>query len=525
MKKRIFHYMRLLVLFTILTCMVLGVAFSGQLGTQIKDGLKTLRVTMINESGEVIFDNQTNSSDLDNHFDRPEVIAAIENGYGESERYSNTLGDTTYYYAVRLENGSVLRLALTTASVYKMLFRFIPVIAVCLLLAVLLALLLANRLTKRIIAPVNSIDLDNPEIGDYEELLPLAKKVEMQKKEIDLRVADLENRENTIRIITENMQEGLLLIDTGGTIILANQSALHILNESDALGKNIVYVCRDADYLAALKLCQDGNRSETTIERNGRIYNVFFNPAQSENGLSGTVILFIDATERNAAERHRKEFSANVSHELKTPLTTISALSEMIANGTAKPQDMQKFGEKISTQSQRLIHIIDDIIKLSEFDEGELAKEFSRFDLHELAASVISGINYKAVQRNIAVELQGSEPFYIVANRRMMDELLYNLVDNAIKYNHDGGKVFVLLSNENGFCKIAVSDTGIGIPKEQHMRVFERFYRVDKSRSKKTGGTGLGLSIVKHIVELHNGRIEIESNEESGTCIVCLIPE
>ena len=524
MNKRILRSMNLLVVFMVTVFAVLGLLVSRQFGTRVKEGLKTLRVTMISESGDVIFDNQADSSEMDNHMTRPEVIAALEHGSGESERYSATLRETTYYYAVRLNDGSILRLALTTDSVYANIYRLIPVVIICLLVSALLAFLVAKRLTKHITAPINSINLDDPDVGNYDELLPLVKRMEAQKQEIAAKVSELKNREDTLENITENMQEGLLLLDNTGTVITANRSALLILNTDEAQGKNIVEVCRDSDFIEKMRESGSGHRTESVLRREDRIYNAYFNPVHEAEGKAGTVILLMDATGQYAAERHRKEFSANVSHELKTPLTTISALSEMIADGTAKQQDVQRFGEKISVQSRRLINIIDDIIKLSEFDEGEMAKDFSRFDLHDLVKSVTAGLHEKAAQKNVTVEIQGEGPLLVHANRRMMDELLYNLLDNAIKYNHDGGAVKISLVQESKQYKITVRDTGIGIPDDHLDRVFERFYRVDKSRSKKTGGTGLGLSIVKHIAEFHRGSVRIESDVDAGTCVTCVFP-
>jgi len=279
--------------------------------------------------------------------------------------------------------------------------------------------------------------------------------------------------------------------------------------------RNILHICRDMEFQQGVKSCLSGTNAELTFARGGRIYNVFFSPG---------VILFFDITEKYDLEQQRRAFSANVSHELKTPLTTISALSEMIENGMAKEEDIQDFAGKISSQAKRLLAIIEDIIRLSEFDEGKTAKEYSSFDLYDLVASVAETLQAQADKKHVSIEITG-ERFAITANRQMIDELLYNLIDNAIKYNREGGTVSVALDREDGMCKIAVSDTGIGIPPEHRGRVFERFYRVDKSRSKATGGTGLGLSIVKHIAEHHGGRVELESAEGVGTTVVCYVVE
>lgn len=523
MKKRIFRYMNLLVFVTVLTFAVFGLLFSRNLGTEIQERLRTLRVTMISNSGAVTYDNQSDTNEMDNHLERPEVKYALKKGHGESERYSETLGETTYYYALRLKDNDVLRIALTTQGMQSILFKLLPFIILCLILAALFSFFLARHLTKRIIAPINEIDLGNPEIGNYEELLPFVKKIQTQKQELAVQVTDLEKREGTIKTITENMQEGLLLLDEAGKIMLANQSALEILAEPEATGKNIVLVCREPEFIEALKKVEIEQRAETTIKRHGRTYNVFFNTTK-ENETNGIVVLFIDVTEKFVAEKQRQEFSANVSHELKTPLTTISALAEMIEDGTAKPEDVAQFAHKINVQTERLNNIISDIIKLSEFDEGELTTEFTGFNLRDLVDDVIREQQVNADQREITIVVQSKENIIMTANRRMIAELLNNLISNAIKYNRLKGKVTVNLTELKDAVEISVTDAGIGISVENKNRIFERFYRVDKSRSKKTGGTGLGLSIVKHVVEFHHGNIQLESEEGSGTTINVIIP-
>ena len=524
MKKRVYRSIGLLIFITMLLLAALwGFAFAGQFSSQISAGLKTLRVTLIDEAGNVIFDNMADPAAMDNHLGRPEVAAALQNGFGESKRYSETLGEITRYYATRLSNGNILRLAITTHSAANFLYRFIPVFLLCLVLAACLAFFAARRLTRRITAPINDINLDAPELTEYEELLPLMKKIAEQKREIARQIAALQNRADTIEAITDSMKEGLLLIDSTGIVLTANKSALDIFSEADMAQKNILHICRDMEFQQGVKACLSGANAEIAFMRGGRVYNVFFSPVCSGEEISGGVILFFDITEKHTAEKQRRAFSANVSHELNTPLTTISALSEMIENGMAKEGDVKAFAEKISGQTKRLLNIIEDIIRLSEFDEGKINREYSNFDLHELAESVSDALQTKADEKCVSVSITG-EHVQMTANRQMIDELLYNLIDNAIKYNRENGTVTIMLSKEDGFCKIAVSDTGIGISKEHQGRVFERFYRVDKSRSKKTGGTGLGLSIVKHIAEHHGGRIRLQSEPGQGTRIEVSLP-
>ncbi len=522
MNKRIFRSMCLLVLLTVLFFAALwGAIFSRQFETQARDGLKNLRVSVMDEVGTVFFDNRTDPALLDNHLNRPEVLDAVQNGSGESERFSATLRETTYYYAVRLANGNILRLALTTDSVAALLSRFIPVVMLCLTLAAAFAFAVARRLTRGIVAPINSMNLDDPKIVEYEELLPFLKKIETQKKELLFQHWELENRSATIAAITKNMREGLLLLDEEGTVLLANQSVAHILGAREIVGKKVIELCRDLDFLEQVKNCLSGKEAESILPTGSSIYSVFYSPVYDGDTVSGGVVLLIDITQKYAAQEQRKEFSANVSHELKTPLTTIAALSEMMADGTAKEKDIRSFADKIHRQAKRLIGIIGDIIKLSEFDEGGAVREFTSFDLYEVAETVFSGLSEAAAERGVSVGLQGDCPCYLTGNLRMLDELLYNLVDNAIKYNRPGGSAVVTLSRQGEEVAVTVTDTGIGIAREQLDRIFERFYRVDKSRSKKTGGTGLGLSIVKHIVEYHGGRVEVQSREGEGTTFTC----
>ena len=521
MKKRVYRSMCLLAVTTMLLLALLwGFAFAGQFSSQLTAGLRTLRVTIIDKAGNVTFDNMADPAAMGNHLDRPEVAEALQNGFGESRRYSETLGEVTRYYATRLANGGVLRLALTTRSETNFLTRFIPIFLICLLLAAFFALIAARRLTRSITAPINHIDLDTPELMEYEELLPLMKKIAAQKREIAAQISALQHRADTIEAITAGMKEGLLLIEGTGAVLAANRSALDIFGGTDLTHQNILHVCRDMEFQRGVKACLSGESAALAFSRDNRAYHVLTSPVQSGGG----VILFFDVTERQEAEKQRRRFSANVSHELKTPLTTISALSEMIENGMAKDADVPAFAEKISKQAKRLLNIIEDIIRLSEFDEGKITREDTTFDLYELAQSVMEALQAQADEKHVTVSITDERP-QITANRQMIDELLYNLMDNAIKYNKENGSVEVALHHEDGFCKITVSDTGIGIPEKHQGRVFERFYRVDKSRSKQTGGTGLGLSIVKHIAEHNGGRVELESVPGEGTAVVCYIAE
>lgn len=488
----------------------------------ISDGQTTARITIIAQDGTVLLDNKLQASALENHKDREEFKQALLAGSGESIRYSTTFGSAMYYYAVKLSDGNVLRISKTIQSIVEIFTAVIPAVVILTLLILLLANGIARRLTNNIMKNINTIDFESDDEPVYDELAPYMGKIRQQKSEISRQLLALENRADTIKAITENMKEGLILIDKNGVILSANISALEIFNETDIVNKNILHISRNMDLLQKMRRCLSGENSEMQYHWHGKIYTIYLNPVYYSGAINGAIILFLDATESYKAEKQRREFSANVSHELKTPLTTISALSEMIGNGMAKQEDITDFAVKISQQAQRLINIIDDIIRLSEFDEGMMRKEFISFDVYALACSVKAALQEEADKKQVHLEVQGVQLF-LNANRRMMDELLYNLMDNAIKYNKLGGKVTVTVSAADGFCILSVADTGIGIPKQHLERVFERFYRVDQSRSQRTGGTGLGLSIVKHVAEYHKGRVEIKSMENTGTTITCFI--
>jgi two-component system phosphate regulon sensor histidine kinase PhoR len=499
-------------------------AYYGALSaTVFSGGGDSARVTLISNDGTVFFDNKVNAATLENHAGREEFIKAIDTGSGEATRYSTTLGSVTYYYAVRLDDGNVLRVSKQMSSIIGVFTSVLPAVILVTALILLLANFAARKLTAKIVMPLTAIDFEGGNTAVYDELLPYVHKIDEQKREIRSQITALKNRADTINAITENMKEGLILVDKTGVVLSANKSIAEIFRLDETVGKNILHICRDMAFQEALKSCLTGTSADIPFERGNKIYTVYMNPAYSGGEINGAIILFFDTTEKHKGEKQRREFSANVSHELKTPLTTISALSEMIGNGMAKPEDITGFALKISDQAKRLINIIDDIIKLSEFDEGEVPRDFAPFDVYELAASVVTALQERADEKQVQLHLLG-EKTVVSGNKRMIDELLYNLIENGIKYNKPGGEVAVSISSGGGFCRISVADTGIGISQELQQRVFERFYRVDKSRSKRTGGTGLGLSIVKHIVEYHKGRIELESREGVGTKINCYIP-
>jgi two-component system phosphate regulon sensor histidine kinase PhoR len=502
----------------------LSAVFSGRLETQIKESLKTLRLSYIDPTGKVIFDNFADPGSLDSHKDREEIIDAARKGTGSVSRFSETLGKVTHYYAVALPGGNILRLAVTADLIDKMAWSFFPALVGCLLPAVFVSFVLSRWLTGKIVGKIDRIDIEAEETDTYDEFLPFLRKIAAQKKEIAEHFAALETKTAILRTVTDNMREGLLIVDRKSTVVMANKSVAGLFGDPCPPGKNIIQLCRDTGFLERLKTCLAGQETQTVLRRGRKTYSVFCNPIREGENKGGAAVLFIDTTEWHAAQEQRKEFSANVSHELKTPLTTISALAEMIADRTAKEEDARVFAQKIHAQAKRLINIIEDIIMIAEFDEGAATGECAAFDLRAVAEEAAAGLKEKAAGRSVSINIKDGPPFYIAANRNMLDRLFYNLIDNAVKYNREGGRVDIELSDENEFCLITVADTGIGIPARHIGHIFERFYRADKSRSKKTGGAGLGLAIVKHIAEAHQGKIDIDSVENEGTRITCFIP-
>ena len=485
------------------------------------------RITIISADGRASSDSHIWADLSVNRSDRTEFIQAVNYGSGEAIRASATLGADTFYYAIRLDNGNVLRLSRTLYSLGEVFTSTIPIFAIIAVVILAIAYFIAYRLTRIIIKPLTEIDFDKstPSESLYEELWPYMKKIDHQKAEIANQFATLRSRAETIDAIIANMREGFVMLDEKGLVLAINKSALDIFGVSkkhDVIQTNMGHIYRDHEFMQGVKKCLSGEHLEINFSRNNKYYNAFLSPVVNDGVSKGAIVFFLDTTEQFKADRQRKEFTANVSHELKTPLTTISAMAELMSNGMAKTEDVAEFSQKISSHTKRLINIIDDIIRLSEFDESKVEKEFTIFDIYELAETVIASLQGKAHEKSVTVELTG-QPLQIKANNRLLDELIYNLLDNGIKYNKDGGNVVIDISKENDKCKISVTDTGIGISKEHQSRVFERFYRVDASRSKKTGGTGLGLSIVKHITEHHNGKIVLESTETVGSKIICYI--
>lgn len=482
------------------------------------------RLTWIAADGSVLYDTKTNAESLENHASRAEVSQALATGTGESTRYSSTLMEKTMYYAQRLDDGTVLRISISRATVGMIAVGMIQPLLIVLIVALILSGLLARRLSRRIVDPLNSLDLEHPLDNDaYEELSPLLKRIHRQHVEIQTQLRELREKTDEFTQITGSMREGLVLLDEHGSILSINAAAQALFGaDAQCVGRDFLTIERSHEISAAIQAAAADGHSEVRAERAGRVYQFDISRITSDGKFLGTVILAFDITEQEFAERNRREFTANVSHELKTPLQGIIGSAELIENGMVKPEDMPRFIGHIRTEAQRLVALIADIIRLSQLDEGD-AMPTEPVDLLAVSQEAAENLHDAAAARNVTVSVTG-QPAVLPGVRRLIYEIVYNLCDNAIKYNRDGGRVDVTVAADAGGSSITVADTGIGIAPEHQGRVFERFYRVDKSHSKASGGTGLGLSIVKHAVQYHHGRIELESTPGTGTTIRVVFP-
>jgi two-component system phosphate regulon sensor histidine kinase PhoR len=482
------------------------------------------RITHVASDGTVLYDSERDAKEMENHLDRPEIVRALQTGQGEAERLSKTLGEITFYRAVRLQDGSVVRVAIAVDSVYMAVVHALPYMLLTVAGMAIVSLIAARFLTRRVVKPINELDLEHPLQNDvYDELSPLLSRIDRQNREIENRMLALRNKQRELASVAENMAEGLLLLDPKGNMLAVNKSALRLLNvkQGDYLNKHVFSLNRSMAVRTALELAQKGVRNEQPLEADGRFLSLMANPVTAEKGNAGTVMLIVDVTERHEAEKRRREFSANVSHELKTPLTSISGYAEIIKNGIAKPEDVNRFANSIYLEAQRMIVLVEDIMELSRLDEngGEAPRE--RVALLGLAREAAEPLQESAAKKGVQFVFTGDD-LAVTGVKRLLYEMFYNLLDNAVRYNKEGGSVTVEVKNTEEGISASVADTGIGIPREHHERVFERFYRVDKGRSKETGGTGLGLSIVKHAVMLHNAKLNLESEPGKGTKITAV---
>ncbi len=482
------------------------------------------RLTWIAADGSVLYDTKTDAESLENHASRAEVSQALATGTGESTRYSSTLMEKTMYYAQRLDDGTVLRISISRATVGMIAVGMIQPLLIVLIVALILSGLLARRLSRRIVDPLNSLDLEHPLDNDaYEELSPLLKRIHRQHVEIQTQLRELREKTDEFTQITGSMREGLVLLDEHGSILSINAAAQALFGaDAQCVGRDFLTIERSHEISAAIQAAAADGHSEVRAERAGRVFQFDISRITSDGKFLGTVILAFDITEQEFAERNRREFTANVSHELKTPLQGIIGSAELIENGMVKPEDLPRFVGHIHAEAARLVTLIDDIIRLSQLDEGD-AMPTEPVDLLAVSQEAAENLHDAAAARNVTVSVTG-QPAVLPGVRRLIYEIVYNLCDNAIKYNRDGGRVDVTVAADAGGSSITVADTGIGIAPEHQSRVFERFYRVDKSHSKASGGTGLGLSIVKHAVQYHHGRIELESTPGTGTTIRVVFP-
>lgn len=483
------------------------------------------RVTWIDADGTVLFDNYADTSTMDNHLDRREVADAIENGTGFASRYSGTLSVKTEYYARKLEDGTILRIAVDHTSVFQLLYRLLlPLIGVLGLL-IFLAAVLSGRIAKQAVRPINDIDLDHVEDTEpYEELSPLLTKISSQSRRIEEQVEQLQRQRREFEAITENMSEGFLIVDSHTNLLSYNSSAKRMLGvENLPEHETVLAINRSSGFRGVLEKALAGRHSQTVFQYKERQYQFLANPVRQHGQIVGAVILLMDVTERMEQEAMRREFTANVSHELKTPLTSISGYAEIIEAGIVKEEDISRFAGKIHEEAMRLLTLVNDILKISRLDEDVDLPEKESVDLYSLSEQILSRLQPQAEKRDIHMELSGDHES-VLGQRQVLDDMVFNLCDNAIKYNKEQGSLAVRIQKtEEGIC-LSVQDTGVGIPYEHRDRIFERFYRVEKSHSKELGGTGLGLSIVKHGAQLHDAQIRVNSTVGQGTTITLIFP-
>lgn len=496
-------------------------------GLNYLDGLDSEnRVTWVAADGTVLFDSSTDSAAMENHGNREEIREAQENRLGAATRYSSTLAEQTLYSARRLSDGTVIRLASSQRTVWLLLLSMVQPILVILVLALLLSVVLASRLSRSIIRPIAELDLEHPEDCDaYDELAPLLTRIKRQNDTIKQQMGQLQQKQTEFSALTENMAEGLLLLDRQGRVLSHNPGALRLLGAEEPVGEvNALFLNREEHFRQAVDEVLEGHRSRQVLQMNGRCCQLLADPVWKDGEPAGAVLVLMDVTEQEKREELRREFTANVSHELKTPLTAISGIAEIMQGGMVKPEDIRDFAGDIYQEARRLIALVEDILRLSQLDEGAESLEREPVELLALSQEVARRLEPAARSAGVSVEVCGA-PVQVQGVRRVLDEMIYNLCENAIKYNRTGGRVTLTVGQGAEGPEVTVADTGIGIPPEDQSRVFERFYRVDKSHSKEIGGTGLGLSIGKHGALLHNAQIYLNSQVDRGTSIRISFPK
>ena len=482
------------------------------------------RLTLIDTDGTVLYDTNADAATMENHSDRREFQEAFLSGYGESHRYSRTLTEQTYYFAKKLSDDRVLRISTSQVTIVSLLLGMLQPLLVITFLAILLSVFLARRASRNLVRPLNNLDLNDPLSNDvYEELSPLLRHMAQQNKQIALQMDELSRSQNEFNAITSNMSEGLIVLNKDGVVVSLNTAARKIFEaEEDSIGKDFLTIDRTPEISRAIKETLSGKKQELEYEKNGRNYDLCINQIVEKDEVIGVLLLAIDNTEKIQAEQNRREFTANVSHELKTPLQSIIGSADLIESGLVKPEDMPRFIGHIKTDAARLVSLVSDIIRLSQLDENT-EMNWENVDALSVAKEALEMVGPIAESRNISLTIKG-EPAPLTSVHKLLYDIIYNLCDNAVKYNKEGGFVKVDVKTAGDKVQVAVSDNGVGIAPADQSRVFERFYRVDKSHSRESGGTGLGLSIVKHAVAYLKGSISLESTLGKGTTITVSFP-
>ena len=482
------------------------------------------RLTLIDTDGTVLYDTGADAASMENHSDRREFQEAFLSGYGESHRYSRTLTEQTYYFAKKLSDDRVLRISTSQVTIVSLLLGMLQPLLVIAFLAILLSVFLAKRASRNLVKPLNNLDLNDPLSNDvYEELSPLLRHMAQQNKQIALQMDELSRSQNEFNAITSNMSEGLIVLNKDGVVVSLNTAARKIFEaEEDSIGKDFLTIDRTPEISRAIKETLSGKKQELEYEKNGRNYDLCINQIVEKDEVIGVLLLAIDNTEKIQAEQNRREFTANVSHELKTPLQSIIGSADLIESGLVKPEDMPRFIGHIKTDAARLVSLVSDIIRLSQLDENT-EMNWENVDALSVAKEALEMVGPIAESRNISLTIKG-EPAPLNSVHKLLYDIIYNLCDNAVKYNKEGGFVKVNVKTAGDKVQVAVSDNGVGIAPADQSRVFERFYRVDKSHSRESGGTGLGLSIVKHAVAYLKGSISLESTLGKGTTITVSFP-
>ena len=496
-----------------------GISYLEQLPKQSQ------RITWIDADGTVLFDSYADVSQMENHGEREEVVEALKTGRGESTRYSTTLAEKTENYAIKLSDGTILRLSVTSLSALSIFLSMTQLLALVLVIALILAGFLASKTSKSIVKPLENVDLEHPEQAEiYDEMAPFLRRIAVQNKLISKQMQDRQRRQREFETITENMQEGLLVLDAKGEVLSCNKGARRLLGVDHVPEKeNVFALNRTEGFRRCITAALAGNHEEGTRESDSRSYQLLANPVTEDGLVAGVVLLLFDNTEKADREKLRREFTANVSHELKTPLTSISGFAEIMKNGMVKAEDVPRFANNIYDEAQRLISMVQDIIQLSRLDEAQETMEKTEVNVALIAETVAKRLEGQAAQRNIVFHIE-TESAVLSGVPHVLEEMIYNLCDNAIRYNKDNGSVTLKVEKHPDDITVTVADTGIGIPYGEQERVFERFYRVSRSRSKEIDGTGLGLSIVKHGALLHQATVKMESEVDKGTTIRLIFP-